>query len=414
MKKNIYMVSSMFFPSIGGVENHIYFLSKQLVEKGYIVKIMHPVIGQNTYVNFMNGIEIHNICVGNENDRSKYERLKYKSNGSKLSFIYGYLRKNIYNKFKDDIYFYIENDIKKNNIEQFVIHQHDFISNIKLSKKLAKKYKVIFTNHTGEFLMLKKLPLSKFIIRYLTNHFSYIIAPSNELAAFQGIRNSDTYSFISNGVDLELFNEINNCNINDVKNNCKISCEKIIVLCPRRWAPTKGIIYLVKAIKLLKYKNINNVEFLFVGNEYNDYPEYKDEIEKIINECDLYTHIKMLGNVDSLKMSELLRCSDVVVLPSIMEAVSLSALEAMATNKVVIGTNVGGFPQIIKNGETGFLIPPADEEKLADKLADISTNFESYKNIGRNAGKFVKENYSWEMVCDNTIEIYEKYMNINK
>lgn len=411
MKKTIYMISTMFYPSIGGVENHIYYLSKNIVDLGFNVKIIKPTLGiKDTNIYVQDGIEVHEVKCGTDLDKRKYDSYKKKSKGS-IGFIYGYKRKYFYNKFSNIIFEYIENDVKNNKIKDLLIHQHDFISSIKLSKKLSKKYDVIFTNHTGEFLFIKKLMFSNIIIKYLTNHFKYIIAPSTELAAFDGIRKSDTYKYIPNGVDLNIFYKYEEIYVEKLKQKYNLQSNKITILCPRRWAPTKGIIYLVKSIKLLKDMGYENkLQFVFVGNDYMDYSEYRSEILDYIDENSLNKMIMLLGNVNSKDMSELINCADVVAIPSLMEAVSLSALEAMACGRIILSTNVGGFPQIINNGKTGYMVEAKDSEALAKKLASIIRNFESEKIIGNNAREFVIRNYSWENIAKQTISIY--YQNV--
>ncbi len=70
---------------------------------------------------------------------------------------------------------------------------------------------------------------------------------------------------------------------NNLRDKYNIPKNKVVVICPRRWAPTKGVIYLVKAIDILINRyNIDNILFVFAGNDYLDYPEYRDEILNII------------------------------------------------------------------------------------------------------------------------------------
>lgn len=413
MQKIIYMLTTVFYPSIGGVENHIYNLSINLVKIGYKVKIINPVINlEKNEIYDLEGIEVNRIAVGNENDLKKYEGYKKNSKDSILGYFYGYRRKNYYNKFYKIIYKYIINDIRNQKNCEIIIHQHDFISSIKLSRKLSKKYNIIFTNHTGEFLFLKKLPFSNFIIKYLTKHFKYIIAPSNELARFEKIRDKNTYRFLSNGVDIERFKIIDVDAKNKLKQKYNIPLNKKIVFCPRRWAPTKGIIYLVKSIDLLVNENKrNDLLFIFAGNEYNDYPEYVAQINKIIEDKNLKKSIKLLGNVKYNLINEIMSISDLIVIPSLMEAISLAALEGMACGKIVIGTNVGGFPQVINNGENGFLVPPKNEIELSKIINKITLNIEDYNYIGDKARKFIEDGYSWNSIAKKTSLIYEKYFN---
>lgn len=409
MKKVIYMITTLFYPSIGGVENHVYNLSREFVKKGYIVKVINPVINLlNTTVYDLDGIEINKISVGTKKDELKYLKYKEKSSDDIIGMINGYKRKYFYNKFKDEVYDYIINDIKKNMYDEITIHQHDFISSIRLSKKLSKKYNIIFTNHTGEFLFLKKLPMNKVPITFLTNHFKYILAPSNELANFNGIRKDSTFSFLSNGVDTERFCEISENEKNKLRNKYNVPSDKVVIFSPRRWAPTKGIIYLVKSIKDLKN---DNVIFMFGGNDYSDYPEYREEILKYVKENNLESKIKLLGNVDYQVMDEYVKLSDIIAIPSLMEAISLSALEAMACGKPVISTNVGGMPQIIKHLKTGILVEPKNEGQLANAIDLLVNDYDLRKNIGSNCRKFVEESYSWKIIADCTEEVYLKCKN---
>lgn len=415
MQKVVYMITTLFYPSIGGVENHIYNLSKNLVNLGYIVKIINPVInlGENE-IYCLEDIEVNRISVGNKRDFKKYISYKKNSKGSFIGYFYGYKRKSYYNKFSEQVYKYMINDIKNQKNSQIIIHQHDFISSIKLSKKLAKEYNVIFTNHTGEFLFLKKLPLSNIIIKQLTKHFKYILAPSNELAAFEEIRDKKTYKFITNGVDIEKFRPVNEADKKNLRLKYNIPQDKIVIFCPRRWAPTKGIIYLIKAIEMLNDEKKKNLVFVFAGNECKDYPEYVEEINKEINKeinqsC-ANGNIILMGDVEYNKINELMKLSDIVVFPSLMEAISLAALEAMSCSKIVIATNVGGFKQIIVNEKTGFLVEAKNEKQLSSIIDDIAKNFSQYWDVGRNARKFVELGYSWNNITKQVSNIYENYL----
>lgn len=412
--KVIYMLTTVFYPSIGGRESHIHNISKELVRMGYIVKIINPVINlKNSSIEVLDGIEVHRISIGDINSERKYLNYKNKSKGL-MGYLSGYLRKNYYNKFYNNIKSYLENDISKNNynIKNIIMHQHDFISGYKLSKVLSKSYKLVFTNHTGEFLFLKKLPLNNVIIKYLTKHFKYIISPSEELNQFKGIRDKETFSYIPNGVDLDEFYVADEKEIEKLKLEYALDKNKYVILCPRRWAPTKGIIYLIKAIGILKDTDISNkFQVVFIGNDYEDYPEYKSEILNFINENKLGNYVKLLGNIDYENMSKITQASDIIVIPSLMEAVSLSMLESMSCAKIVVGSDTGGIPEVIKDNKNGYLVKKADEVSLADKLYDIIKRYDELDYIRRKARKTVEESYSWEIITHKVNDIYIDVLN---
>ena len=190
-----------------------------------------------------------------------------------------------------------------------------------------------------------------------------------------------------------------------------IESNKIIVFSPRRWAPTKGIIYLVKAIKLILDSGNKDLIFYFAGNDYLDYQEYRKEIMNYMEKNNLSKYIKLLGDIDYQKIDQYYKISDIVVLPSLMEAVSLGALEAMACEKIMIGTNVGGFPQIITNKKNGILVESKNEKELFKVINDLSKNIERYRYLGINARKFIENTYDWNNISDKILEIYKKFWN---
>ncbi|MHC1749549.1 MAG: glycosyltransferase family 4 protein [Cellulosilyticaceae bacterium] len=407
----IYMLTTVFYPSIGGRESHIDNISKELIKLGYKVKIIYPVIGVGkNEIYDLNGIEVHQINIGDINAEKRYKGYKKKSQGL-LGYISGYLRKNYYNHFYKEIYNYIKQDILKNNYKdnEVLIHQHDFISGYKLSKTLSKKYKQVFTNHTGEFLFLKKLPFNKEFIRLLTKHFDYVISPSEELNQFEGIRDKNTFSYIPNGVDIAQFAPVNKEEIDNLRKAYGIPLEKVVILCPRRWAPTKGIIYLVEAIEILVNQyGENNFVVAFVGNDYEDYPEYRNTIRDFIKQNKLENYILLMGNLPYEKMSEITKACDIVVIPSLMEAVSLSMLESMACGKIVIGSNTGGIPQVIKDGQNGILCEKANSKDLAKKLKENIININTLENIKEQAIETVKLKYTWEVIAKRVDTIYKQ------
>lgn len=411
----IYMLTTVFYPSIGGRESHIHNISKELVKRGYVVKIINPIINlKENNIEILDNIEVHRINIGDSNSEKNYLRYKNKSKGI-LGYLYGYLRKNFYNNFCKDIEGYIKEDIYKHNYkrENMLIHQHDFISGYKLSKNLSKSFKIIFTNHTGEFLFLKKLPFNKIIIKHLTKHFKYIISPSEELNQFAGVRAENTFSHIPNGVDLNEFSPVDKNQMKKYKLEYGLNENKYTILCPRRWAPTKGIIYLIKAVNILKDTDISEkFQAVFIGNDYEDYPEYKAEILNFISEHNLEKYIKLLGNIEYENMSKITKASDIIVIPSLMEAVSLSMLESMACGKIIIGSDTGGIPEVIKNNENGFLVKKANEDFLADKLYHVVTKYNKLEDIRIEARKTVEKAYSWEFITDNVEKIYINVLSI--
>jgi glycosyltransferase involved in cell wall biosynthesis len=101
---------------------------------------------------------------------------------------------------------------------------------------------------------------------------------------------------------------------------------------------------------------------------------------------------------------------DLFILSSHSEGCSISLLEAMASGKPVIATRVGGNPELVLEGKTGFLVPPAEPEKLAEKIIFLLKNEDLRLKMGDEGRKRAKEKFSLEVMIKNYEELYSKVL----
>ena len=102
--------------------------------------------------------------------------------------------------------------------------------------------------------------------------------------------------------------------------------------------------------------------------------------------------------------------SDVLLLPSEQESFGLAALEAMACELPVIASRVGGLPEVVDDGETGFLSPVGDVDKMADDAVRLLTDRKFRRQMGRAARASAIERYSSHKVIPQYIEFYERVL----
>ena len=124
------------------------------------------------------------------------------------------------------------------------------------------------------------------------------------------------------------------------------------------------------------------------------------------NEADLLgcgDRLVFLGKQDSV--AELFACADLFLLPSATESFGLSALEAMASGVPVIATDVGGLPEVVIHGTTGFLSPVGDTEGMAAGALDILRDDVRRKAMSRAAEQVARERFS----SDRVVPMYEDY-----
>ena len=103
----------------------------------------------------------------------------------------------------------------------------------------------------------------------------------------------------------------------------------------------------------------------------------------------------------------IIKSSSIVVVPSRMESLPTTVKEAFFLNVPVIGTDVGGIPELITNNETGILVPPENPGKLADAVNELLSDKEKAEKLARNGNAFVKNNMTWDVILPKYIQFYE-------
>jgi len=106
-------------------------------------------------------------------------------------------------------------------------------------------------------------------------------------------------------------------------------------------------------------------------------------------------------------IDNLLLISDIIVLPSLWEGLSISLLEAMAAGKPIITTTIGSNLEVIKNCETGILIPPKSPDEISKSINLLLNNPELRKKIGQNARQVFCEKYTEERMLNEYMEEYQ-------
>lgn len=160
----------------------------------------------------------------------------------------------------------------------------------------------------------------------------------------------------------------------------------------------KGIFTLLEAFKSLKDKKL-----LIAG----DGPDL-EKIKEYLNKNNMQENVKLLGYIDSDKVKEYVRKSRFIVVPSIWyENCPYSVLETLAIGKLIIGSNLGGIPELVKNNESGLIYTYNKPKELQEKMRVLFENKELADELGKNAKQIAKKEYSKESYYNKIINIYE-------
>jgi glycosyltransferase involved in cell wall biosynthesis len=169
-----------------------------------------------------------------------------------------------------------------------------------------------------------------------------------------------------------------------------------------RVEPRKGLHYLIKALPLMsKEAKVTVVGHLPEADEYTAY------LRNLITKLNVQKRVEFAGIANDEQKWKLYNLSDVFVVPSVHEALSLVVLEAMNSGLPVVASNVGGMPEVVKNGRNGLLFNARDFKSLAEKVVGLLDDNRLRERMGSNARRSVYR-MTWSTVAREYMSIYDK------
>ncbi|HXW13031.1 MAG TPA: glycosyltransferase family 4 protein [Terriglobia bacterium] len=169
-----------------------------------------------------------------------------------------------------------------------------------------------------------------------------------------------------------------------------------------RLVELKGIEYLLRAAATLRS------EFPTLRVEIAGSGPQREKLEGAVVRTGLEGRVKFLGWVDDLP--SLLSRWDVFVLPSLEEGFPIAALDAMAAGLPVVATAVGGVPELIEDGKTGYLVPPRDTEALASRLRFLICNPELCTSMGTAGYARVRDRFTASQMTASFCRLYDELL----
>ena len=161
----------------------------------------------------------------------------------------------------------------------------------------------------------------------------------------------------------------------------------------------KGIITLFKAFAKLQSK-YSDLRIIAIGQDIN-----QKYLEKLSRKIDITERVEFKGRRSNKYVIEKLKRASIYVMPSLREGFGITFLEAMACGTPVIGGNVGGIKELIKDGENGFLVNSGDCKDLMNKISIILDNDLIREKFINNGFETVR-NFSVKNMVDKTLKVY--------
>jgi N-acetyl-alpha-D-glucosaminyl L-malate synthase BshA len=136
-----------------------------------------------------------------------------------------------------------------------------------------------------------------------------------------------------------------------------------------------------------------------------DGPEYS-RTRELVEKLGLAEFVRYVGVVD--EVAPVLRAADVLLLPSETESFGLVALEAMASGVPVVASNVGGLPEVVEHGVTGFLAPVGDVEAMAEYCLRILSGQDGHRKFAEAARRRAAQCFDYRAIIPQYEAIYER------
>ncbi|NLU57283.1 MAG: glycosyltransferase family 4 protein [Methanosarcina thermophila] len=206
---------------------------------------------------------------------------------------------------------------------------------------------------------------------------------------------------VPNGVDIGKFKPAGKAHARSILN---LPRDKNIVLFVGALRKIKGVDYLIEAA----HSFVDKDTYLFmVGRDDG----LKKNLEKRAHELKIANYIKFTGPVNHEDIPLWISASDILVLPSLSEGRPNVILEALACEVPVVATDVGGIPELMVDGETGYLVPPKSPDELSRKINKLLDD----KNLREKMGKFgrkciIQRGLTWEAHAKTTVDIYQELL----
>lgn len=383
----IIQICEQFKPSIGGVQNHVYFLSHEL-SKRHLIKVFTS--------DLIEGINLSSKPPSYEKISDTFEVYRFKTYPP---YYISYVRA------WGAMPFLIQKLVASN---ADLIHSHSFVA--------------IHTNVTSILSKLKKKPfvltihtygknLSSFYANMFVNFYNSSIGRITlELADKIIVLSSEAEEyFLQLGVYKEKIQVIPNAvnyeqfaNFHTTANfKQQYNIDGKVVLFVSNLQKRKGAQHLIKVIPQI-IQELPNTNFVIVGEG-----PYRKYLENLSNRLQIKNKIIFTGHLSPKKLLEAYHAADVFVLPSAFEGLPTVILEAMASGVPVVASKVGGIPSVIQNGITGFLVNYGDMEQIAEAVTNILSSEKLAKLMGKN-GKKISKNYAWSIIYKKIEDVYRE------
>ncbi len=174
----------------------------------------------------------------------------------------------------------------------------------------------------------------------------------------------------------------------------------LVVGCIAPFEPRKGVSFFIRAAKRVT-ETRKDVEFIVAGSG-----SAEGSLRSLARDLGVRDRLTFVSG--DVRAAEVLRNLDVFVFPALRESLGIPALEAMASGVPVVACGSGGTFELVRDGETGYLVPPGDERALAEKILALLADDRLRRTMGVAGRETVETDFALEKMIEGTLAVYER------
>ena len=260
--------------------------------------------------------------------------------------------------------------------------------------------KLISSRRDMGFLREKKHSL---VYRWMARHFDQVHTVSEEVRSFMietdGLQPGKVLT-VHNGIDMDL---IENAQVpSDLRSSLGIEHAAHLVVTVGNLRKIKGIETLVRCAARVA-QQMPGAVFLVVGNIHE--PDYLHEMEQLRDSLGITRNVIFPGR--RYDIFSILKAADVYCLPSLTEGLSNALLEAMGAGLPAVATRVGGNPELVAEGQTGFLVESGDDAAMAERILTLLRDPAQAHRMGERARSLVRAQFTTQAMTNRVLASYD-------
>ncbi len=238
-------------------------------------------------------------------------------------------------------------------------------------------------------------------LRLPVHHLADAVIAISEATAIQAQRARmppEQVFLVRSAVDTDAFAPVGNAHL-QAKQQWGLGAEAFVVATTGRLAAGKGHDGLLRAVALLSPPERPVVLLAGDGSE-------RTRLQQLAGDLRIAESVRFLGFQKDVRPVLWAADAFVHVPTHFPEGVSVAVLEAMASGLPVIASKVGGIPEVVRDGETGLLVPPGDATVLAEALRHLRTDPSLRRRLGEGAQAYVRRHCSVQVLVERTLQVY--------